>query len=79
MAGGVTWSRLRELAAFRASNSLAISLFVGLDPATAPTSADARDEDQLALDEAHRTAVSSRGELSARSEGRPPVGFRADP
>src|SRR5580765_7283206 len=64
MAGGVTWSRLRELAALRAGNALAISLFVGLDPATAPTSTDAATKINSLVDEAHRTAVSSRGELT---------------
>ena len=37
MAGAITWNRLRELAAFRAQNGLAISLFLGFQPETTGT------------------------------------------
>jgi peptide chain release factor subunit 1 len=74
MAGGVTWNRLRELAAFRASNSLAISLFVGLDPTTVPTTADVATKINSRLDEAQRAAVASRGDLSHDQK----VGLQSD-
>ena len=62
MAVGVTSNRLRELAAFRAGNALAISFFVGLDPATVPTTADAATKINSLLDEGHKAAFSTRGE-----------------
>ena len=37
MAGVITWNRLKELAAFRAQNGLAISLYIGFDPSGAGT------------------------------------------
>ncbi|HZT84458.1 MAG TPA: Vms1/Ankzf1 family peptidyl-tRNA hydrolase [Gaiellaceae bacterium] len=37
MAGTITWEQLRELAAFRAEQGCAVSLYVGLDPSTVPT------------------------------------------
>jgi peptide chain release factor subunit 1 len=42
VAGTVTWERLRELAAFRAEQGCAISLFMNLDPSEVPTAADAQ-------------------------------------
>ena len=42
MAGVITWNRLKELAAFRAENGLAISLYIGLDPSGAGTIPDVR-------------------------------------
>ena len=42
MAGTVTWSHLRELAAFRTENSCAISVYVNLDPSEVPTPGDAQ-------------------------------------
>jgi peptide chain release factor subunit 1 len=41
VAATVSWDGLRELAAFRAENGCAISVYVDLDPAVAPTAADA--------------------------------------
>jgi peptide chain release factor subunit 1 len=41
VAGTVTWERLRALAAFRAEQGCAISLFLNLDPSEVPTFADA--------------------------------------
>src|SRR5437660_1298419 len=40
VAGSITWERLRELAAFRASRGRAISLYLDLDPSVAPTAGD---------------------------------------
>jgi peptide chain release factor subunit 1 len=42
LAGTVTWARLRELAAFRAEQGCAISLFLNLDPSEVPTPTDAQ-------------------------------------
>jgi peptide chain release factor subunit 1 len=42
MAGTVTWSQLRELAAFRSENGCAISVYVNLDPSEVPTPGDAQ-------------------------------------
>jgi len=42
MAGTVTWSLLRELAAFRAEKGCAISLCLNLDPSDVPTAGDAQ-------------------------------------
>jgi peptide chain release factor subunit 1 len=37
VAGTITWDQLRELAAFRAANGCAVSLYVSLDPSESPT------------------------------------------
>jgi peptide chain release factor subunit 1 len=42
MADIVTWPLLRELAAFRAANGCAVSLYVNLDPSDVPTAGDAQ-------------------------------------
>ena len=42
MAGTVTWSHLRELAAFRTENGCAISLYLNLDPSEVPTPSGAQ-------------------------------------
>jgi peptide chain release factor subunit 1 len=62
MAETVNWDGLRELAEFRAEKGCAISLYVDLDPSTAPTAgdADARFNSLLAEGERHAEA-SSRG------------------
>ena len=41
MAATVSWDGLRELASFRAEKGCAISVYVDLDPSTAPTAGDA--------------------------------------
>jgi peptide chain release factor subunit 1 len=41
VAGTVTWDALRELAEFRSEHGCAFSLYLGLDPSTTPTPADA--------------------------------------
>lgn len=41
MAATVTWEVLRELAGFRSARGCAFSFYLGLDPSTAPTPADA--------------------------------------
>src|SRR5207248_2595074 len=53
---GITWEELRELAAFRAENGCAISLYVNLDPSQAPTAADVETRVNSQLAEAERLA-----------------------
>ena len=62
MAETVSWDRLRELAEFRAEKGCAISLYLDLDPSTAPTAgdADARASALLAEGE-RRTHADARG------------------
>src|SRR5438874_2097457 len=55
MAGTVTWTRLRELAAFRTENGCAISLYLNLDPSEVPTPRDAQSRMNALLNEAEKT------------------------
>src|SRR6266550_8390254 len=55
MAGMVTWSLLRELAAFRAEKGCAISLYLNLDPSDVPTAGDAQTRMNSMLHAADRT------------------------
>jgi peptide chain release factor subunit 1 len=57
----VTWDGLRELAEFHAENGCAISLYVDLDPSTAPTAGDA---------DARFNALVAEGERNAEAERR---------
>src|SRR5262249_28491050 len=54
MAGMVTWSLLRELAAFRAENGCATSLHVNLDPSYVPTAGDAQTRMNALLNAAEK-------------------------
>src|SRR5919199_6263000 len=54
MAGTLTWSQLRELAAFRTDNGCAISLYVNLDPSVVPTPGDAQSRMNALLAEAEK-------------------------
>ena len=54
MAETVSWDGLRELAGFRAENGWAISLYVDLDPSTAPTAGDAATRFHSLLAEGER-------------------------
>jgi len=64
MAGVITWNRLRELAAFRAENGLAISLYIGFDPSTAGTIPTVATKMNSLLDEAQKSVLAGRGELT---------------
>ena len=65
MAGVITWNRLKELAAFRAENGLAISLYIGFDPSGAGTiPATAATKMNSLLDEAQKSTLADRGELT---------------
>jgi len=73
MADTVTWPQLRELAAFRATNGCAISLYVNLDPSEVPTAADAQSRVNALLNSAEKTDRSDlthdqRGALKADLE-----------
>jgi peptide chain release factor subunit 1 len=73
MADTVTWPQLRELAAFRAANGCAISLYVNLDPSEVPTAADAQSRVNALLTSAEKTDRSDlthdqRGALKADLE-----------
>src|SRR5512133_2299185 len=65
MAGGISWNRLRELAAFRAENGLAISLYIGFDPSAAGTipTTVATKLNSL-LDAAQKSTFADRAELT---------------
>ena len=52
----VTWESLRELASFRAERGCAVSLYVDLDPSTAPTPADAEARFHSLLAEVQKEA-----------------------
>ena len=71
MAGSVTWTQLRELAAFRTDRGCAISLYLNLDPSQVPTAGDAQTRMNALLGEAEKT---DRSELAHDAR----VGLKAD-
>jgi peptide chain release factor subunit 1 len=71
MAGGVTWTTLRELANFRSENGCAISVYLNLDPSEVPTPGDARTRMNAVLGVAEKA---DRSELSRRAR----EGLKAD-
>src|SRR5919109_3099032 len=64
MAASVSWDGLRELAAFRAQNGCAISLYLDLDPSVSPTAGDAQARVNALVDEGMRRAADSQRNLS---------------
>jgi peptide chain release factor subunit 1 len=54
VAGTITWEQLRELAAFRAANGCAVSLYVSLDPSESPTAKHVETRVNSLLSEAER-------------------------
>jgi peptide chain release factor subunit 1 len=54
VAGTITWEQLRELAAFRARQGCAVSLYVGLDPSIVPTAGDLASHTRSLLARAER-------------------------
>jgi peptide chain release factor subunit 1 len=67
---GITWEQLRELAAFRAENGCAVSLYVNLDPSEAPTPAAVETRVNSQLAEAERLADERKASTSrAEREG----------
>jgi peptide chain release factor subunit 1 len=74
MAATVTWEGLRDLAAFRASNGCAISLYLDLDPSVSPTAGDAASRVNSLVDEIVRSEAANRAELTHEQK----QGLRAD-
>lgn len=70
----LTWEALRELAAFRAENGCAISLYLNLDPGVTPTPAHVQARARSLLDEAARRAETSLSELTHEQR----LAFRSD-
>jgi peptide chain release factor subunit 1 len=67
---GISWEQLRELAAFRADNGCAVSLYVNLDPSEAPTLAAVETRLNSQLAEAERLADDRKASTShAQREG----------
>ena len=64
MAGSVTWTQLRELAAFRSKKGCGISLYMNLDPSEVPTPGDV----QTRVNALHQMIES--GHLPVRRPGR---------
>jgi len=64
MAGVITWNRLRELAAFRAQNGLAISLYLDFDPSSTGTMPAAATKINSLLDEGQKSAFANRSDLT---------------
>jgi peptide chain release factor subunit 1 len=64
VAGTITWEQLRELAAFRARQGRAVSLYVGLDPSTVPTAGDLASHTRSVLAQAERQLEEQREALS---------------
>ena len=64
MARTVTWDELRDLAGFEAEKGCAISLYLDLDPSTAPTPGDATTRLNSLLDEGARADGANRRDLS---------------
>jgi peptide chain release factor subunit 1 len=64
LAATITWDSLRQLAAFRAENGCAISLYVDLAPTDSPTPRDATTRVNSLLDEGLRSDGASRKDLT---------------
>lgn len=61
MAETVSWDGLRELAGFRAEKGCAVSFYLDLNPATAPTAGDAATRVNALLLDGERHAAENRG------------------
>src|SRR5919109_3135497 len=64
MARTVTWDELRDLAGFETEKGCAISVYLDLDPSTAPTAGDAATRLNSLLDERARGDGANRRDLS---------------
>jgi peptide chain release factor subunit 1 len=64
VAGSITWEQLRELAAFRARQGCAVSIYIGIDPSTVPTAGDLASHTRSLLARAERQLDERRGALS---------------
>jgi peptide chain release factor subunit 1 len=64
LAATISWEGLRQLAAFRAENGCAISLYVDLDPSVSPTPGDAHTRVNSLLDEGLKSDGASRKDFT---------------
>jgi peptide chain release factor subunit 1 len=64
LAATITWDSLRQLAAFRAENGCAISLYLDLDPSDSPTPRDAHTRVNSLLDDGLKSDGASRKDLT---------------
>jgi peptide chain release factor subunit 1 len=64
VAGSITWEQLRELAAFRARQGCAVSIYVGLDPSIVPTAGDLASHTRSLLARAERQLDERRAALT---------------
>jgi peptide chain release factor subunit 1 len=64
VAGSITWEQLRDLAAFRARQGCAVSIYVGLDPSIVPTAGDLASHTRSLLARAERQLDERRATLS---------------
>jgi peptide chain release factor subunit 1 len=64
MARTVSWDELRALAGFEAHHGCAISLYVNLDPAIAPTAGDVATRINALLDQAEKSEAAARTDLT---------------
>jgi peptide chain release factor subunit 1 len=74
LASTITWDALRQLAAFRAENGCAISLYVDLDPRVSPTPGEAHTRVNSLLDEGLKSDGAGRKDLTHDQR----QGLRAD-
>ncbi len=64
MASTISWDILRQLAAFRAEQGCAVSLYVDLDPSSAPTAGDAMTRVRSLLDEGLKSDGAASSDLT---------------
>jgi peptide chain release factor subunit 1 len=64
VATSISWETLRQLASFRAEQGCAVSLYVDLDPSTAPTPGDAMTRVRSLLDEGLKSNGATRTDLT---------------
>jgi peptide chain release factor subunit 1 len=74
MANTITWDQLRRLASFRAGNGCAITLYLDLDPRTAPTPGDAQTRFNALLNQAEKSDAANDASLTHDQR----VGLQAD-
>jgi hypothetical protein len=74
MARTVTWEELRDLASVQAQRGLAISLYLDLDPSSAPTAGDAQTRLNSLLDRGAKANGAGKDELTHAQR----VGLRED-
>ncbi|HEX7082678.1 MAG TPA: Vms1/Ankzf1 family peptidyl-tRNA hydrolase [Gaiellaceae bacterium] len=66
LSSSITWSTLRDLAAFRSANGCAVSVYVDLDPSASPTAADLETRFNSLLARGEKLAESYSGDHDCR-------------